>query len=44
QREALLSRQKIQEHLLLQKQDKLKEQMQRHQEALKEFLNKQVGF
>ncbi|XP_030310508.1 centrosomal protein of 295 kDa [Calypte anna] len=42
QREALLSRQKIQEHLLLQKQDKLKEQMQRHQEALKEFLNKQV--
>ncbi|XP_035398569.2 centrosomal protein of 295 kDa isoform X1 [Cygnus atratus] len=42
QREALLSRQKIQELLLLQKQDKLKEQMQRQQEALKEFLNKQV--
>ncbi|XP_074996240.1 centrosomal protein of 295 kDa isoform X2 [Calonectris borealis] len=42
QREALLSRQKIQEQLLLQKQDKLKEQMQRHQEALKGFLKKQV--
>ncbi|XP_059673083.1 centrosomal protein of 295 kDa [Gavia stellata] len=42
QREALLSRQKIQEQLLLQKQDKLKEQMQRQQEALKQFLNKQV--
>ncbi|XP_074427495.1 centrosomal protein of 295 kDa isoform X2 [Larus michahellis] len=42
QREALLSRQKIQEQLLLQKQDKLKEQMQRQHEALKEFLNKQV--
>ncbi|KAM9300858.1 centrosomal protein of 295 kDa isoform 2-T2 [Morus bassanus] len=42
QREALLSRQKIQEQLLLQKQDKLKEQMQRQQEALKGFLNKQV--
>ncbi|XP_010156614.1 PREDICTED: centrosomal protein KIAA1731 homolog, partial [Eurypyga helias] len=41
QREAILSRQKIQEQLLLQKQDKLKEQRQRHQEALKEFLNKQ---
>ncbi|XP_069739483.1 centrosomal protein of 295 kDa [Phaenicophaeus curvirostris] len=38
QREALLARQKIQEQLLLQKQEKLKEQ----QEALKEFLNKQV--
>ncbi|NXX89434.1 CE295 protein, partial [Centropus bengalensis] len=38
QREALLARQKIQEQLLLQKQDKLKEQ----QEALKEFLNRQV--
>ncbi|KFM01247.1 Centrosomal protein KIAA1731, partial [Egretta garzetta] len=44
QREALLSRQKIQEQLLLQKQDKLKEQMQRQQEALKGFLNKQVSF
>ncbi|KFQ66312.1 hypothetical protein N335_14440, partial [Phaethon lepturus] len=44
QREALLSRQKIQEQLLLQKQDKLKAQMQRQQEALKEFLNKQVSF
>uniref|UniRef100_A0A8B9PRG3 ALMS motif domain-containing protein n=1 Tax=Apteryx owenii TaxID=8824 RepID=A0A8B9PRG3_APTOW len=42
QREALLSRQKIQEQLLIRKQDKLKEQMQRQQEALKEFLNKQV--
>ncbi|XP_074937274.1 centrosomal protein of 295 kDa isoform X1 [Phalacrocorax aristotelis] len=42
QRAALLSRQKIQEQLLLQKQDKLKEQMQRQQEALKGFLNKQV--
>ncbi|XP_056358260.1 centrosomal protein of 295 kDa [Oenanthe melanoleuca] len=42
QREALLSKQRIQENLLLQKQDKLKEQMQRQQEALKEFLNKQV--
>ncbi|KAM6212009.1 centrosomal protein of 295 kDa isoform 1-T3 [Sarcoramphus papa] len=41
-REALLCRQKIQEQLLLQKQDKLKEQMQRQQEVLKEFLNKQV--
>ncbi|XP_032063483.1 centrosomal protein of 295 kDa [Aythya fuligula] len=41
QREALLSRRKIQEQLL-QKQDKLKEQMQRKQEAFKEFLNKQV--
>ncbi|NXY91452.1 CE295 protein, partial [Alcedo cyanopectus] len=40
QREALLSRQKI--HLLLQKQGKSKEQMQRQQEALKEFFNKQV--
>ncbi|KFO80232.1 hypothetical protein N303_01996, partial [Cuculus canorus] len=40
QREALLARQKIQEQLLLQKQEKLKEQ----QEALKEFLNKQVSF
>lgn len=44
QREALFSKQSIQEKLLLQKQDKLKEQMQRHQEALKEFLNKQVSF
>lgn len=44
QREALLSRQKIQEQLLLQKQDKLKEQMQRQHEALKEILNKQVSF
>ncbi|XP_074773436.1 centrosomal protein of 295 kDa [Athene noctua] len=42
QREALLSRQKIQEQLLLQKQDKLKERIQRQQEALKEFLNKRV--
>ncbi|XP_068786585.1 centrosomal protein of 295 kDa isoform X1 [Struthio camelus] len=42
QREALLSRQKIQEQLLIRKQDKLKEQMQRQQEALKEILNKQV--
>ncbi|XP_065494304.1 centrosomal protein of 295 kDa isoform X2 [Caloenas nicobarica] len=42
QREALLSRQKIQEQLLLEKQDKLKEQMQRQQEALKKFLNKQA--
>ncbi|KAM6418517.1 centrosomal protein of 295 kDa [Pluvialis apricaria] len=42
QREALLSRQKIQEQLLLQKQDKLKEQMRRQHEALKEILNKQV--
>ncbi|XP_026720151.1 centrosomal protein of 295 kDa isoform X2 [Athene cunicularia] len=42
QREALLSRQKIQEQLLLQKQDKLKERIQRQQEALKEFLNKKV--
>ncbi|XP_074672389.1 centrosomal protein of 295 kDa isoform X3 [Strix aluco] len=41
-REALLSRQKVQEQLLLQKQDKLKERMQRQQEALKEFLNKKV--
>ncbi|XP_004938927.2 centrosomal protein of 295 kDa isoform X1 [Gallus gallus] len=41
-REALLSRQKIQEQLLMQKQDKLKEQMQKQQEALKEFLNKEV--
>ncbi|XP_015707768.2 centrosomal protein of 295 kDa isoform X1 [Coturnix japonica] len=41
-REALLLRQKIQEQLLMQKQDKLKEQMQKQQEALKEFLNKQV--
>ncbi|XP_071659492.1 centrosomal protein of 295 kDa isoform X2 [Patagioenas fasciata] len=41
-RETLLSRQKIQEQLLLEKQDKLKEQMQRQQEALKKFLNKQV--
>lgn len=44
QREALLSRQKIQEQLLLEKQDKLKEQMQRQQEALKKILNKQVSF
>lgn len=44
QREALLSKQRIQEKLLLQKQDKLKEQMQRQQEALKAFLNKQVSF
>lgn len=44
QREALLSRQKVQEQLLLQKQDKLREQMQRQQEALKEFLNKEVSF
>lgn len=45
QREALLSRQKIQEQLLLQKHSKLKEQMQmQEQEALKEFLNKQVSF
>lgn len=43
-REALLSRQKIQEQLLMQKQDKLKEQMQKQQEALKEFLNRQVSF
>lgn len=43
-REALLSRQKIQEQLLMQKQDKLKEQMQKQQEALKEFLNKEVSF
>ncbi|XP_032535582.1 centrosomal protein of 295 kDa isoform X3 [Chiroxiphia lanceolata] len=42
QREALLFRQKMQEQVLLQKQDKLKGQMQRQQEALKEFLNKQV--
>ncbi|XP_068037609.1 centrosomal protein of 295 kDa isoform X2 [Anomalospiza imberbis] len=42
QREALLSKQRIQEKLLLQKQDKLKEQMQRQKEALKELLNKQV--
>ncbi|XP_064575007.1 centrosomal protein of 295 kDa [Zonotrichia leucophrys gambelii] len=42
QREALLSKQRIQEKLLLQKQDKLKEQMQRQQEALKQLLNKQV--
>ncbi|KAM9263501.1 centrosomal protein of 295 kDa isoform 1-T1 [Cariama cristata] len=42
QRAALLSRRKIQEQLLLQKQEKLKEQMQRQQEALKKFLNKQV--
>ncbi|XP_048150504.1 centrosomal protein of 295 kDa isoform X4 [Corvus hawaiiensis] len=42
QREALLSKRRIQEQLLLQKQEKLKEQMQRQQEALKEFLNKQV--
>ncbi|NWQ79611.1 CE295 protein, partial [Columbina picui] len=42
QREALLSRQKIQEQLLLEKQDKLKEQMQRQQEALKKLLSKQV--
>ncbi|KAK2512928.1 Cep295 [Columba guinea] len=41
-REAFLSRQKIQEQLLLEKQDKLKEQMQRQQEALKKFLNKKV--
>ncbi|KFQ34370.1 hypothetical protein N332_06912, partial [Mesitornis unicolor] len=44
QREALLSRQKVQEQLLLWKQDKLKEQMQRQQEALKGFLNRQVRF
>ncbi|XP_010122653.1 PREDICTED: centrosomal protein KIAA1731-like, partial [Chlamydotis macqueenii] len=44
QREALLSRQKIQEQLLLEKQDKLKEQMQRQQEALKQLLNKQVRY
>lgn len=44
QREALLSKRRIQEQLLLQKQEKLKEQMQRQQEALKEFLNKQVSF
>ncbi|XP_041343092.1 centrosomal protein of 295 kDa isoform X5 [Pyrgilauda ruficollis] len=42
QREALLSKQRIQERLLLQKQDKLKEQMQRQQQALKDLLNKQV--
>uniref|UniRef100_A0A8C3L258 ALMS motif domain-containing protein n=1 Tax=Chrysolophus pictus TaxID=9089 RepID=A0A8C3L258_CHRPC len=41
-REALLSRQKIQEQLLIQKQDKLREQMQKQQQALEEFLNKQV--
>lgn len=43
-REALLSRQKIQEQLLIQKQDELREQMQKQQEALEEFLNKQVSF
>ncbi|XP_014466695.1 centrosomal protein of 295 kDa isoform X2 [Alligator mississippiensis] len=43
QREALLSRQRMQEELLIWKQTKLKEQMQRKQEAVKDLLNKQVG-
>ncbi|XP_074840228.1 centrosomal protein of 295 kDa isoform X2 [Carettochelys insculpta] len=42
QREALLSRQRMQEELLLCKQAKLKQQMQRQQEALQDFLNKRT--
>ncbi|XP_062983214.1 centrosomal protein of 295 kDa isoform X2 [Elgaria multicarinata webbii] len=42
QREALLSRQRIQEDLLMQKHAQLKRQMEQQQEALKEFL-KQAG-
>uniref|UniRef100_A0A8D0HGE6 Centrosomal protein of 295 kDa n=1 Tax=Sphenodon punctatus TaxID=8508 RepID=A0A8D0HGE6_SPHPU len=43
QRESLLSRQRIQEELLLYKQAQLKKQMQRQEEALKGFLNKEAG-
>ncbi|XP_061484825.1 centrosomal protein of 295 kDa isoform X2 [Rhineura floridana] len=40
QREALLSRQKTQEDVLLQKHAQLKQQMEQQQEALKEFLKR----
>nr|XP_028581892.1 centrosomal protein of 295 kDa isoform X3 [Podarcis muralis] len=40
QREALLSRQKVQEDLLLKKHTQLKQQMEQQQEALKEFIKK----
>ncbi|XP_062830612.1 centrosomal protein of 295 kDa isoform X2 [Anolis carolinensis] len=40
QREALLSRQKVQEDLLMQKHAQLKQQMEQQQEALKEFLKR----
>uniref|UniRef100_A0A6J0VHE5 Centrosomal protein of 295 kDa isoform X2 n=1 Tax=Pogona vitticeps TaxID=103695 RepID=A0A6J0VHE5_9SAUR len=40
QREALLSRQRIQEDLLMQKHSQLKQQMEQQQEALKEFLKR----
>ncbi|XP_042314302.1 centrosomal protein of 295 kDa isoform X2 [Sceloporus undulatus] len=40
QREALLSRQRIQEDLLMEKHAQLKQQMERQQEALKEFLKR----
>ncbi|XP_026635357.1 centrosomal protein of 295 kDa [Microtus ochrogaster] len=39
QREALHSRQKAQEELLMQRQTALKQQMEKHKETLKEFLN-----
>ncbi|XP_075775417.1 centrosomal protein of 295 kDa isoform X3 [Pelodiscus sinensis] len=42
QRDALLSRQRLQEELLLHKQAKLKEQMQKQQEALQDFLSKRT--
>nr|XP_060627092.1 centrosomal protein of 295 kDa isoform X1 [Anolis sagrei ordinatus] len=40
QREALLSRQKVQEDMLMQKHAQLKQQMEQQQEALKEFLQR----
>ncbi|KAH0625207.1 hypothetical protein JD844_033443 [Phrynosoma platyrhinos] len=40
QREALLSRQRIQEDLLMEKHAQLKQQMEQQQEALKEFLKR----
>ncbi|XP_077783123.1 centrosomal protein of 295 kDa isoform X5 [Podarcis muralis] len=40
QREALLSRQKVQEDLLMKKHTQLKQQMEQQQEALKEFIKK----
>ncbi|KAJ7320078.1 hypothetical protein JRQ81_019589 [Phrynocephalus forsythii] len=40
QRDALLSRQKVQEDILLQRHSQLKQQMERQQEALREFLKR----
>nr|XP_034971219.1 centrosomal protein of 295 kDa isoform X3 [Zootoca vivipara] len=40
QREALLSRQKVQEDLLMEKHSRLKQQMEQQQETLKEFIKK----